>query len=156
MLDTSVLLPGIIWPRWAREILLHALRGDFKLVLSNFLITEATHKFFGKFPSYAAAFGRFLRDCDFELVPDPSLEEVQANHRLMQDIEDIPIALAAIKAQVDYFVSQDKHFTEKRASNAKLHDQLTVLLSGAFLREVVGWRSEDLERVRRRTVEGMR
>lgn len=156
MIDTSVLLPGIIWPRWGHEILQHALKGDFQLVLSNFLIDEATRKFTEKFPSYADGFAKFLQDCDFELVPDPSLEEIEASHTLMQDIMDVPIALAAINARVDYFISQDKHFTQKTAANAKLHDQLTIMLSGTFLRQVMDWSSEDLERVRQRTIEDLK
>ena len=150
MVDTSVLLPGIIWPRWGHEILQHALKRDFQMVFSNFLITEIERKFNEKFPAYAEAFAGFLQDCEYELVPDPSLEEVRANRTLMQDIKDIPIALAAINANVDYLVSQDKHFTEQTEATARLHEKLTIKLSGTFLREVMGWSSEDLEKVRKK------
>ena len=148
MIDTSVLLPGIIWPRWPHEILLHALKGDFQLVLSNFLIIEARDKFEEKFSAYREAFEEFLEDCEYELVPDPTIDEVKENQHLMGDINDVPIALAAINSKVDYFISQDKHFTQKTPGTTKLHEQLKIQLSGTFLREVMGWSSEELENIR--------
>jgi hypothetical protein len=62
----------------------------------------------------------------------------------------VPIALAAINARVDYFVSEDKHFTEKSEQTAALHQRLNIMLSGTFLREVMKWTSEQLEDVRGR------
>jgi hypothetical protein len=59
--------------------------------------------------------------------------------------------LAAIAAGVHYLVSDDKDLTVQDETTQKLRERLTVLLSGTFLRQVMGWSSEDLERVRRRT-----
>lgn len=60
-------------------------------------------------------------------------------------------ALSAIDAGADYLISQGKHFTDKTSQNEALHQQITVLLSGTFLREVMGWSSEELEAPRHRT-----
>ena len=73
------------------------------------------------------------------------------NQGLVRDKIDIPIALAAINAKVDYLVSEDKDLTARDATTANLRQKLTVLLSGTFLREVVGWSSEQLESIRHRT-----
>jgi hypothetical protein len=67
---------------------------------------------------------------------------------LLPDPEDVPIALAAINARLDYFVSEDKHFTQMSAQTALLHQRLKIMLSGTFLREVMKWSSEQLEAVR--------
>lgn len=151
MTDTTVLLAGIIWPRWPYEVLQHALRGgDFQLVLSPTVIEEALRTFNKKFPAYTQRFEALLEVGTYEEVPDPSAEEVLANQDLMRDMTDIPIALAAIKAQVDCLVSEDKDFTARDRSTDKLHKQLHVLLSGAFLRQVMGWTSEELEAIRHR------
>ena len=151
--DTAILLSGIVWPRWPREVLRHALNNDFQLVLSPYLINEARCKFKEKFSAHLPDFETFLDDCNYEEIPDPSDQEVEANLDLMRDLDDIPIALAAIKAQVDYFVSEDKDFTSHDPRTAQLHGQLNIMLSGTFLREVMGWSSEDLERVRGRNWE---
>jgi len=44
MADANVLISGILFPRWLYEFLRHALRGDFKLVLSNQTIREARQR----------------------------------------------------------------------------------------------------------------
>ena len=66
----------------------------------------------------------------------------------MRDVNDIPIALAAINAQVDYLVSSDKDLTDP---NEPVHQYLKVLLPGSFLRAEMGWTSEGLEAIRSRT-----
>lgn len=150
MLDTTVLLSGIIWPRFPYEVLQHALSADFQAVLSPFLIRQARRKFAEKFPAHVSAFEEFLEDLAFEEVPDPSSHEVRENADLMRDITDIPVALAAINAGVDYLVSEDKDFTASHRTTEKLHQRLRVMLAGTFLREVMGWTSEDLAAIRRR------
>jgi predicted nucleic acid-binding protein len=35
MVDANILIAGSVWPRWPYEVLQHALRGDFGLVLSE-------------------------------------------------------------------------------------------------------------------------
>jgi hypothetical protein len=69
----------------------------------------------------------------------------------MRDVTDVPIALAAIRAGVDVLVSEDKDFTIQNETTAELHRHLTVMLSGTFLRQVMGWTSEELEAIRHRT-----
>jgi predicted nucleic acid-binding protein len=151
MVDTTVLLAGTVWPRWPYEVLQHALRGDFELVLSRTVIQEALRKFGEKFPAYTQDFNAFLEECGYEEIPEPSSQAVLASRDLMRDITDIPIAVAAITAAVDYFVSEDKDFTDRDQTTAKLHQRLTVMLSGTFLRHVMGWTGEELEAIRNRT-----
>jgi predicted nucleic acid-binding protein len=151
MVDTTVLLAGTVWPRWPYEVLQHALRGDFYLMLSRTVIQEAVHKFADKFPAYTQDFADFLEKCGYAEIPEPSSQAVLAHRDLMRDITDIPIAVAAINAGVDFFISEDKDFTARDRTTAKLHQELTVMLSGTFLRHVMGWTGEELEAVRDRT-----
>ena len=151
MLDTTVLLAGTVWPRWPYEMLQHALRGDFQLVLSRTVIREAVRKFGEKFPLYAQDFEVFLAECGYEHIPEPSSQVVLAHRDLMRDITDIPIAVAAINAGVDFFISEDKDFTARDQTTASLHQRLRVMLPGAFLRQVMGWTGEELEAIRHRT-----
>lgn len=59
--------------------------------------------------------------------------------------------LAAIEAGADCLVSEDKDLTVRDESTAELRRLLPVYLSGTFLREMMGWSTEQLERVRGRT-----
>ena len=81
-------------------------------------------------------------------MASPSQEEVALHRGLVRDSQDIPVALSAIQAQVDYLITQDKDFTDP---NELLHQQLKLILPGTFLREHMGWTSEQLESIRSRT-----
>ncbi|MCX7047292.1 MAG: hypothetical protein NTX50_17620 [Candidatus Sumerlaeota bacterium] len=75
---------------------------------------------------------------------------LDANRNLVRDLSDVAIALAAINARVKYIVSEDKDFTVKDASTAELRRYVQPMLSGTFLREIIGWTSADLEAIRHR------
>ena len=151
MVDANILLAGSVWPRWPHEVLLHAVKGDFQLVLSPYIINEARRHVKRRFPDHVAEFEEILELCGYEEVPDPTREQVAANAGFVRDPKDIPVALAAINANVDCLVSEDKDLTAQDETTADLRKQLTVYLSGTFLRHVMGWSGKDLERVRGRT-----
>lgn len=72
MLDATVLLAGIVWPRFPYEVLQHALRGDFQPVLCPFLLAQVRRKFSELFPAHINRFETFLQGLPYEKVPDPS------------------------------------------------------------------------------------
>jgi hypothetical protein len=150
MLDANILFAGIVWPRWSHEVLQHAQRGDYTLVLAPVIIAQAKRTFHSKYPSLLQPFEAWLERCPIELVADASEAQVVAQVDLVRQIEDVPVALAAIHASVDYFVSEDKDFTERSPSTETIHRQLTIMRPVIFLREVMGWSRADLERVRYR------
>ena len=151
MVDTTVLIAGSGWPRWPREVLLAGLRGEFQLVLSPYVIRQARRNLSKRFPVYLARFEAFLFQANFELAPDQTAEEIAQHKGLVRDESDLPIVLAAIEAGVDYLVSEDKDLTDRDETTARLREKLTVVLSGTFLRQVMGWTSDELEAVRNRT-----
>lgn len=151
MLDANVLLAGIVFPRWPWEILRHAVRGDFQLVLCPYVIRQVHRRISQRFPEFLDAFNEFLARCPYELVPDPSSEDVQLHARLVRDVTDVPVALAAIRAGVDYLVSEDKDLTAADETTAELRRHIQPLISGTFLHRVMGWSHEELEAVRHRT-----
>ena len=151
MVDANVLFAATLWPRWPYEVIEHARKGDFQLVLAPVVIDAARDGLTIRFPHAVERFVTLLHLVSYEEVPDPSATLVTRNRDLVRDVTDIPVALAAIKARVDYLVSEDKDLTAQDKTTEKLRRRLTVLLSGTFLREVMGWTSEELERVRGRT-----
>ena len=150
MADANILIAGIFYPRWFHEFLLHALRGDFRLVLPEQVIREARARMARGTAAQQQALEQFLTDCDYEEAPDPSREEVEHNLDLVRDPKDVPIALAAINAGVDYFVSNDTDFTDEDETTALLRRKMNPISIGRFLHEVMGWRSSDLEKIRNR------
>jgi len=151
MLDANVLFAGILWPRWPYEVLQHGIQGDFQLVLTPLVIEQVRRTISARFASETERFEEFLSELAFEEARDPSPAEAAKHQDLVRDPTDVPVALAAINAQVDYLVSEDKDLTSADETTAMLRERLKVLLSGTFLREVMEWTSEDLEEVRGRT-----
>lgn len=156
MADTNVLITGVIFPRAFYEFLQHALHGDFTLVLSEQVLAESQRWMERKAtPSQRAAMEIFLGECEYELVLDPSPQEVEAHSDLVRDITDVPLGLAAIAAKAAYLVTNDRDLTVRNDTTAELRKQVQPMLVGTFLHEVMGWSHEQLEAVRGRTWEEM-
>ncbi len=149
-IDANVLLSGNAFPRWPYEVLKHAVNGDYRLTLCPLVIKQAREHMRESFPQHLHRLEKFLNEVDFDLAPDPSQEEIDSNSKLVRDLSDVAVALVAIAAKVDYLVSEDKDLTVQDESTRELHRQVKVLISGTFLREVMGWTSEELENIRHR------
>jgi len=119
-------------------------------VLSPYVIAQADAQIARAFPDHVWRFRQLIERADVELVKDPTKQQIEEAAGLVRDVTDIPVALAAIAAEVDYLVSEDKDLTAQDETTAELRAKLTVLISGTFLREVMGWSGEQLESVRRR------
>ena len=142
---------GTGWPRFPYEALRHARQGDFQLVLCPFIVDEARSHIAELLPNALTNFEEFLRIAKYEEVPTPSKQQVRIHVDLVRDPADVPVALAAINAAVDCLVSEDKDLTAQDETTAKLRQELKVYLSGTFLREMMGWTSEELEVIRKRS-----
>ena len=150
-IDANVLITGIVWPRWAYEVLQHALRGDFILVLSAIVMAEARNRIVTTFPEFLAEFEFLLANLTYELAPVPTREDVAANTSLVRQLKDVPIALSIMGAAVDYFVTYDRDFTDPGETTRAVRNAIPgIILPPVFLRDVLGWSSADLEAIRRR------
>jgi len=150
--DTEFLLRGIIWPRWPQAVLNHALVGDFQLVLPEIVIIEARRHIERGFSAYRERFEDVLRLLPYELTPFPSPEAVSAASGLVRQAEDVPVVLSVIEAKVDYFVTYDCDFTDEDVSTKRVRTAIPgIILPPVFLRDVMGWTSEELESIRGRT-----
>ena len=142
-----MLVAGLGWPRFPYAVLQHAFMGDCTLVLSEYILEEARRTIKRIAPQRAQALEDFLKEVDYEIVAAPSKEDVVANILSVRDAADVPIALAAIAADLDCLVTQDKDLTENEA----LKQRVKVLLPAVFLRDYMDWTSEELEAIRHRT-----
>lgn len=144
MLDANVLVAGSLWPKFPYEVLEHAVKGDFQLVLSPQIIIEAREAAAEILPKRGVRLESVLKSSAYEEIPTPTDEEIAAHPELVRDPKDIHVALAAIAAKVDFLITQDKDFTERTEQTEELHQKIRIILPGTFLREYMGWTSEAL------------
>jgi len=90
--------------------------------------------------------------------PEPTEEEIVQAVKATREAayrerygQDVPIALTLLAGDVDIFVTNDRDFTDPDATARRFRDRVRVMLPAVFLREVLGWRAEDLEAIRNRT-----
>lgn len=149
--DANILIAGTVWPRWPYEVLRHAERGEFTLVLSPIVVREAHRHISRRFSEFTEVFEEFLSLLDFEEAPIPSKEEVDSNQNLVRQKEDIPVALSVAAANVDYFVTYDRDFTDEDETTEAVQQLLPgIILPPVFLRDVMAWSSDELEAIRHR------
>src|SRR5437588_10748563 len=89
--DANVLIAGLVFPRWPYEVLQHALKGDFILVLSPIVIREAERRVKLQFPGFEREFEQFLQAAGYEEAPVPTEEGVAHHPSRGSDNKDIPL-----------------------------------------------------------------
>lgn len=111
-LDSSALVAGVLSTTGAAHTLL--MFGEDETILltvNEWVVGESEEALTRKSPKNIKTLRNSLLSSKIQIVPDPSDEEIQANLYLMDDPDDIPVLLAAIKAKVDYLATHDrKHF----------------------------------------------
>src|SRR6266540_2913718 len=113
-LDSSALIAGILSTTGAAHALLMFGEDEsIMLTVSEWVVIEAEESISRKSPKNINALRNSLMTSKLLVVPDPSDKEIQANLYLMDDPDDVPILLAAMKAKVDYLATHDhKHFLD--------------------------------------------
>ncbi len=111
-LDSSALIAGVISENGAAHVLLQLGETEnVSLKISEFVFNETTRSIGRKSPENLENIQKEIEKARIVILQDPSHEEIQANLYLMEDPDDVPILLAAIKAKVDYLATHDhKHF----------------------------------------------
>jgi hypothetical protein len=80
---------------------------------SEMVIVESERSIAKKSPRNLNDLRSLIKTANLRIVGDPSSEEVEANIYLIADPDDVPILLAAMKANVDYLATHNrKHFLD--------------------------------------------
>jgi len=154
-LDANVLIRGVTLPRFPYEVLWHAARRDFVPVFFPLVLASARLYVRELFPKHVEDLELLLASLPGEIVPNPAPEDVAAHSDLVRDAKDIPVALAAISANVDYLVTTDRDFTDLDETTAELRRYLKPVRVGTFLHEMMGWTHEQLSAVEQRRWEDL-
>ena len=113
-LDSSTLIAGAIPASGAAHILLNLGESqDILLTVSELVILESERSMAKKSPSNLNDLRSLIKSSNLRIVDNPSHEEVEANLYLINDPNDVPILLAAMKAKADYLATHNrKHFLD--------------------------------------------
>lgn len=123
-LDSSALIAGVISETGAAHVLLQLGESeDVELTVSEWVIDETKRSVTRKVPDILDEVDKAIAKSKIKIDADPSNEEIQANLYLMEDPNDIPILLVAMRGKVDFLATHDrKHFLDdpKVAENSGL------------------------------------
>jgi predicted nucleic acid-binding protein len=144
-LDASILMKGVTFPRLPFEVLRLGLQGEAEIVLSPLVVEAARIHISEDYPLQLPLFEQVLADLKAEVVPDPAAQEVAEHRHICRDESDVPVALAAIRAGVDYLVTTDKDLTVEDESTVELRRQVNVITPLALLRHVLRWSEDAIE-----------
>ena len=113
-LDSSALIAGAISETGAAHVLLQLGESeDILLTISEMVIVESERSIAKKSPRNLNDLRKLIKTAKLRIVNDPSQKEVEANLYLIEDPNDVPILLAAMKAKVDYLATHNrKHFLD--------------------------------------------
>lgn len=113
-LDSSALIAGVISETGAAHVLLQlGETEDILLTISEMVLVESERSIARKSPRNLNDLRRLFKTANLRIVDDPSKKEVEANLYLIEDPNDVPILLAAMKAKVDYLATHNrKHFLD--------------------------------------------
>ena len=113
-LDSSALFADAVSPNGAaRMLLLLAEAGLVTITISEQVVAETERAVARKVPQALAYYREALRSTGLRIVRDPSPEEVEAHKNIIAHRADVPIVVAAMKADVDYLVTLNRrHFID--------------------------------------------
>lgn len=118
MLDTNIIISYILFNNERMDLFFNYLLRHDTLVISNIIIDELKEVFDKKFPHKKDVLNTFLEDIEVEHV---NINEID-NHNLFEirDAKDYPVLYAAIKSNVDIFVTGDKDFSDLNIKSPKI------------------------------------
>lgn len=123
-LDSSALIAGIISETGAAHALLQLGESEnIELTISELVVDETKRFFARKAPDIMEEVEKEIVKSKIKIIADPSNEDLQANLYLMEDPNDVPILLVAMRTKVDFLATHDrKHFMDdpKVAENSGL------------------------------------
>src|SRR5690349_13213115 len=105
MPDANILIAAFLRPRASRAVFEEARAGRVALVLCPYVLSEARRMISRAFRARLEAFDRFVTETPHTMAPDADPAEIARNAGLVSDRADIPVALAALAAGVEYLLT---------------------------------------------------
>jgi len=115
LVDTNILFSALLYPKGTPGRALLFVSENFKLVLSDYNISELREIVERKVPAKIADIDVLLAKLAYELIIAPISPE-----KMIRDPKDAPVLNAAIIADVDIIISGDKHFADLALSRPEV------------------------------------
>jgi predicted nucleic acid-binding protein len=112
--DSSALFAGVASSTGAaRALVLLAEADQITITVSEQVVAETERALARKLPQALGYYREALRSTGLRIVHDPSAEEVEAHQAIVSHRADVPIVVAAMKADVDYLATFNRrHFID--------------------------------------------
>jgi len=130
MLDTNVLIPGMVFAGSQRKLLHTIHLNKASLIVDEFLLKESKAVLSQKFPGHEKLLNNFLLLLQVEHLPLPSKQSVKEARAIIRDPKDAVILASAISAKPDVFVSGnlDFHTSDVKSVVNVLHPKEAIAL----------------------------
>lgn len=121
MIDTNIIISAALFPHGrVAQALYKAMTFPYEPVLCEYVLDELHRKFQEKFPDKQVEMEAFLFTLQnsVEVVETP--DEFTEEENKIRDVKDRPILRAALKADIDYFLTGDKDFLESEVTDPRI------------------------------------
>ncbi|WP_243441167.1 putative toxin-antitoxin system toxin component, PIN family [Dethiobacter alkaliphilus] len=110
MLDTNILISGIIFSGVERKLINVCCSRGHIIVMSEYIISEANAVLKRKFPGKEFLLDVLLNKLEVEVINMPMSSTVEKARKLIRDPKDAAILASAIDGKPEIFVSGDLDF----------------------------------------------
>ncbi|AOQ23294.1 hypothetical protein MTAT_18260 [Moorella thermoacetica] len=107
MLDTNILISGMVFRGPERRLLDTIYHQRLTLVINSYIVEETKEVLQRKFPAHVPVFDRLLSLLKVEFTSMPSPASIAKIRPIIRDPQDAAILASAIEAQPDLFISGD-------------------------------------------------
>ena len=108
LIDTNVLLSGLIWDGNEARLLELSACGAIHLLIPEFVLGEARRVLERKFPAHAGLLDSAVAALDYEILPRPADECLAMARQTLRDVNDAEVLASIVESQPDFAVTGDK------------------------------------------------
>jgi putative PIN family toxin of toxin-antitoxin system len=113
LVDTNILVSGLVFYGNEHEILKKAETGSIVLVLSDFILLETRSVLGEKFKGYESLVDVFLNQVLYELIPGELIQETLGEYGgKIRDKKDTHVLASVMISDPDYIVTGDRELRE--------------------------------------------
>lgn len=108
LVDTNVLVSGLIWNGNESRLLEMAIAGNIHLLVPEFVLGEAQRVLASKFPGHEQLLDQIIDLLDHEILGSPSTEKLESAKQVLRDPYDAEVLASIVESKPDYAVTGDK------------------------------------------------
>lgn len=131
LIDTNILLSGLIWNGNEARLLEMAVSGDIQILVPEIVLREAKRVLEDKFPDNLELLDQAAVLLKWQILPPPAAEIVEKALQSLRDAADAEILASIVESQPDYAVTGDKDLLTPEAQSlfptSRCRDVLAII-----------------------------